>query len=435
MQVSFDNLDRQTLVDEASFVAAQQVLVNAFKRSPNMMIRQRHQSQHLATRWLGWCRSTLTPSHLSSCSDSQLASAYERYQKYYESYSEENVFYWMVAADVYLAYCRRQLTEFKDNTDQTFETLTTSSEPSYVQRERIAFAKVRLVAVGHSAAQLRLALLRHSKKFGWVAWDYVGPQYWTVERLVRRLKQLNFLTARKLIGDDQQQRRELRQAQQAIEANFTQRLRSLFVAAREQAMLQDDKKAVTTESHYWLHFLHAEVADRLHVRRSELYFLSFEEISNVLLHRGVMPDASERSESGVVLIQRGQVEVVSGEDARRWRRTFVQSKRQSAGALRGISASRGVCRGRVVVVLTQQDAKKVKRGDILVTQMTTPEFVHAMERAAAFVTDEGGLTSHAAIVARELKKPCVIGTKVATKVFKDGDRVEVDATKGTVRKV
>jgi len=58
-----------------------------------------------------------------------------------------------------------------------------------------------------------------------------------------------------------------------------------------------------------------------------------------------------------------------------------------------------------------------------------------MQRAAAFVTDEGGITCHAAIVAREMKKPCVIGTKIATKIFKDGDIVEVDADKGIVRKI
>jgi len=58
-----------------------------------------------------------------------------------------------------------------------------------------------------------------------------------------------------------------------------------------------------------------------------------------------------------------------------------------------------------------------------------------MIRAAAFVTDEGGITCHAAIVAREMKKPCVIGTRIATKVFKEGDWVEVNADKGMVRKL
>ena len=69
------------------------------------------------------------------------------------------------------------------------------------------------------------------------------------------------------------------------------------------------------------------------------------------------------------------------------------------------------------------------------THMTTPDFVPAMRRAAAIVTDEGGVTCHAAIIARELKKPCVVGTKHATQIFKDGDMVEVDANAGIVRKV
>jgi len=56
-----------------------------------------------------------------------------------------------------------------------------------------------------------------------------------------------------------------------------------------------------------------------------------------------------------------------------------------------------------------------------------------MKKAAAFVTDEGGITCHAAIVARELKKPCIIGTKIATQALKDGDEVEVDADKGAVK--
>ena len=65
--------------------------------------------------------------------------------------------------------------------------------------------------------------------------------------------------------------------------------------------------------------------------------------------------------------------------------------------------------------------------------MTTPEFLSAMKKVAAFVTDEGGIACHAVIVAREIKKPCIIGTKIATQVLKDGDEVEVDAEQGVVR--
>lgn len=79
--------------------------------------------------------------------------------------------------------------------------------------------------------------------------------------------------------------------------------------------------------------------------------------------------------------------------------------------------------------------KDFKEGEILVTPMTTPDFVIIMRKAAAIVTDEGGLSCHAAIVSRELNVPCIIGTKHATQLLKDGDMVEVDAENGEVNKL
>ncbi|MEK7478479.1 MAG: PEP/pyruvate-binding domain-containing protein [Patescibacteria group bacterium] len=99
----------------------------------------------------------------------------------------------------------------------------------------------------------------------------------------------------------------------------------------------------------------------------------------------------------------------------------------------GQMAYGGLVCGTVKKVEKRGDINKVKRGDIIISYMTMPEFIPAMKRAAAFVTDEGGVLCHAAIISRELKKPCIIGTKIATQVLKDGDLVEVDANKGIVR--
>ena len=113
---------------------------------------------------------------------------------------------------------------------------------------------------------------------------------------------------------------------------------------------------------------------------------------------------------------------------------FNREKEEFAvNEVKGRTAFKGFARGVVKVVRLNSEADKVKEGDIIVSPMTVPDLVSAMKRAAAIVTDEGGVTCHAAIISRELKKPCIIGTKVATKVFKDGDLVEVDANKGIVR--
>lgn len=99
----------------------------------------------------------------------------------------------------------------------------------------------------------------------------------------------------------------------------------------------------------------------------------------------------------------------------------------------GTAAAPGQAWGCARIIRRTADIPLLQPGEILVTEMTHPEYLPAMRIAAGIVTDEGGLTSHAAILSRELKKPCVVGTKIATEVLKDGDLVEVDAEKGIVR--
>ncbi|MEK9177251.1 MAG: aldolase/citrate lyase family protein [Patescibacteria group bacterium] len=100
--------------------------------------------------------------------------------------------------------------------------------------------------------------------------------------------------------------------------------------------------------------------------------------------------------------------------------------------VKGAPASPGVATGKVVVINNAKQNDLVKEGDILVTEMTTPDFVPAMKRAAAIVTDKGGRTCHAAIVSRELGVPCIVGAMNATSVLKQGQQVTVDATNGKV---
>lgn len=92
-------------------------------------------------------------------------------------------------------------------------------------------------------------------------------------------------------------------------------------------------------------------------------------------------------------------------------------------------------KGVVKVIVNPEQLGKINDGDIIVAPMTTPEYEAAMMRATAIITDEGGITCHAAIIAREFKIPTIVGTKIASKLLQDGDMVEVDANKGIVKKL
>ena len=100
----------------------------------------------------------------------------------------------------------------------------------------------------------------------------------------------------------------------------------------------------------------------------------------------------------------------------------------------GLGASPGLASGKVVIFDMSMSLDVVKDGDVLVTTMTMPDMVPAMSRAAAIVTNEGGMTCHAAIISRELGTPCVVGTTNATNILKNGQVITVDGTTGTVYK-
>lgn len=151
-----------------------------------------------------------------------------------------------------------------------------------------------------------------------------------------------------------------------------------------------------------------------------------------ILKSKISPAKLKNRRKSILILEKGRVKIVTGGRAATWFKIFTEAI-EGPAVIRGRTAYPGRARGRAKIVFYKKDLAKLKKGDILVAPMTEPDFVLAMKKAAAIITDEGGITSHAAIIARELKKPCIIGTKVATKVLKDGDLVEVDAGRGEVK--
>jgi len=100
---------------------------------------------------------------------------------------------------------------------------------------------------------------------------------------------------------------------------------------------------------------------------------------------------------------------------------------------KGTPASLGTIKGKVKILHDPSESYKIKRGNILVVEMTDPLYMHAVMKAGGIITNIGGVLSHAAIVSRELNIPCIVGTGNATKVLKDNQLIILDATKGEVR--
>ena len=140
----------------------------------------------------------------------------------------------------------------------------------------------------------------------------------------------------------------------------------------------------------------------------------------------------ERYVLSSVYSENNNYKLFTGEKALNIERAIID-KSKNKKIINGKTAYPGKVKGKVRIVLDPEKVKEFRKGDILVTGMTRPEYLYLIKKSAAYITDAGGMLSHAAITARELKKPCLVGTEVATKVLKDGDEVEVDAKKGVIK--
>ena len=165
--------------------------------------------------------------------------------------------------------------------------------------------------------------------------------------------------------------------------------------------------------------------------------MTYEEIANSLqksdlsIPRSVVMD---RVENGYAyLVAPHGAYLVTGEDIDVLQELVIPAfKKGKLSKLNGQCAYRGKVSGIARVLLDRRNAKELQEGEILVTTMTSPEFVPAMKKCVGIITNEGGILCHAAIMSRELRKPCIIGTKIATDAIRTGQMVTLDADTGTV---
>lgn len=172
--------------------------------------------------------------------------------------------------------------------------------------------------------------------------------------------------------------------------------------------------------------------------REDAVSMTLEEIKDCLNGKQIT-DVSERQVYSFIQWDNeiNKLKIISGAEG--YRKIRELDKEIPKNEVIGTPAFKGIARGKAKIIpLSINPDKyllKMQKGDILVSDTTGPEMMVAIEKAAAIVTDEGGMMSHAAIVAREFEIPCVVGTKFATEVFKDGDLIEVNANNGLVRKL
>jgi len=309
----------------------------------------------------------------------------------------------------------------------------------YAQKERLEFLKIALSIKNNkhslSSDWVKNALTKHSEKYFYINNSWESTKVLTSADFMARLEEVLSLDLDEIVL----QIKELKTNWESIHEDIYKKyrikkeLKNVFYLFRSVSYLRDVRKGFTLLSNHYFDLLYSRLAKLLSVPFEKLAItLPLDLVDNVSKKRleGI---AKERSRFMVEAYSKKKIKIFCGKVVNEIYSSFHKSFSGETDTIKGCTASPGKVKGVVRVVMGETHFGKFNDGEILVAPMTRPEYLPLMKKALAIITDEGGITSHAAIVARELKKPCIIGTKVATKVLRDGDLVEVNTNHNIIR--
>ncbi|MFC1648448.1 PEP-utilizing enzyme [Nanoarchaeota archaeon] len=278
-------------------------------------------------------------------------------------------------------------------------------------------------------------LKEHQEKYFWYQNNYVKDHVLDINYFTERLEEESNYQE-KIESIELRPKKNLKKKEELIsELGIPKDLQVLINITDDFNAWQDERKKSTFWATHYFSLLLEEISNRTSYTLEELKYSVPPEIDLVVQEKIPRKELQQRFDYCMI----GQVfegyDITTDISLIKELDAIGTGKKAHTEELKGFTASLGKAEGTVKIIESAEEIGKVEEGDILVAVMTRPDYLPAMKKAAAFVTDEGGVTCHAAIVAREMKKPCVIGTKIGTKILKDGDLVEVNADKGIVRKL
>lgn len=327
------------------------------------------------------------------------------------------------------------------NTNEYFGILSASRYDTRSEKQDQDFLKLLIKAkkLDKKGSKFRALLKSHVGEYRWMIYGWTGPaltEQYFLENVSAGLKNIRMIAE---LGNKFEEKEKILKRQDKLMENFSSQEKKLILLLR----LLLETKAERVDAHSLTYFLgdqiRGEIAKRKYLSLNQLRVLTIEETEKIFKKSLDINKLNQAYDLTVYWHEKGKgVKKLLGKAAKeKYDYIFSNVPKiknlDKIKEIKGELAFKGHVKGKVRVVLSANDFKKFKKGEILVTRVTDPNYVPLMKIAKAVITDIGGITSHAAIVSRELGVPCIIGTKIATQVLKDGMMVEVDAEQGVVR--
>lgn len=379
--------------------------------------------------------------NLSKLSASELVSLYQDFlSAFYFAWSipliyEMNMVY---VEQVLAPYLQRNLALPHIEFNEVFAVLAAPLDFSYMTIERLELLKL---ALNYTS----LKLVKHFEKYYWIKSTYRRMGLYSkneIKSLIDGELKKGKKHIQKEIAELESMPRDLSKKQKALVNKYKIKLRDqrLFGAMAFLGEWQDKRKEMNIYGNHHLFLLIHEIARRQDMDVDLVACAFPSETTDVLLGKTKfdVSKLKDRFSYNLHAVDSHLREIfLTGERAKRIKGILDKKIEEKFKEVKGMVASIGQLTritGEVRVVFDPYGAE-IPQGAILVTPMTRPEFIHLIHKAGALITDEGGVTSHAAIISREFGIPCIVGTGNATKLLKDGDQVEVDMENGVVIKL
>ncbi|NQU98814.1 hypothetical protein HQ533_05065 [Candidatus Woesearchaeota archaeon] len=309
---------------------------------------------------------------------------------------------------------------------EIFEALSAPEDLSFYQVEEMELLKTE-------------SLEEHQKKYFWIGNGYGGVRVKTVGEFKKERDQISAEEAKKKIEETETFKSRVKKKKQEVikKYNLSKEVEKLASKLSFSIWWQDYRKKYIFIALHALTLFAKELGRRNNIKLKDLLWYARRDIL-ALAENKIKVDAEERKKGYLSYYKEKENKCVYffGKKANEILEPYVHIEvSKDIKDIKGLVVSKGKVKGQVRLLSGARHFDSFKEGNILVTAMTSPDYIVAMRKAAAIVTDEGGVTCHAAIVSRELGIPCIVGTKIATRVLRDGEFVEVDADKGVVRKI
>lgn len=347
----------------------------------------------------------------------------------------------------------RELKKTDNSLIKIKKTLIFPDHLSYTQREEISLLKIAKFMGEEKLTDSVLEINnfdgfpkkvvklieKHQQNFYWYKNNYAHIIYLDNDFFLQKIKKIISLNTSKQIKEkiikiENSFKEEIKKRNKFVK-ELPEKTQNLLYFFRRMTELRDKRKENQCIMVAGMKLLLEQIAERINLDINLVENIADWEADEFLGDKIKLKEKlMAREEVVSIAHEKAGMLLFTGKEAEKIHAILEEKIMKTEQELTGRPASMGKAKGIVRIINKVEDFNKFKKGEILVTSMTRPEFVPIMEKAAAIVTDEGGITCHAAIVSREFGIPCIVGTEIATKVLKNGDVVEIDANEGIVKK-